>query len=70
MTASPMLWVQFNSIGIGLKPLRIQGDYVVCWCSSGFKVTVPRWMVRRGLPVGGSLQPQEWRPGVPSWGRR
>lgn len=70
MTASPMLWVQFNGIGIGLKPLRIQGNQVVCWASTGYKVTVPRWMVRRGLPVGGSLQPQEWRPGVPSWGRR
>lgn len=70
MTASPMLWVQFNGIGIGLKPLRIQGNQVVCWASTGYKVIVPRWMVRRGLPVGGSLQPQEWRPGVPTWGRR
>ena len=70
MTASHMLWVQFNGIGIGLKPLRIQGNQVVCWASTGYKVTVPRWMVRRGLPVGGSLQPQERRPGVPTWGRR
>lgn len=69
-TANRMLWVQFKEIGIGLKPIRIQGDQVVCWASTGYRVTVPRWMVRRGFPVGGSPQPQEWRPGVPSWGRR
>lgn len=70
MTASPMLWVQFNGIGIGLKPLRIQGDYVVCWCSSGFKVTVPVGVLRAGCLAEEARQPLVWRPGVPTWGRR
>lgn len=67
---APLLWIQARAIGVGLRPLRRQGDLMVCWCSSGFKVAVPLGVLRAGCLAEETRQPLVWRPGVPSWGRR